>query len=929
TVNFYEYTSVGHGKKGSYRYSGRAGANKGCTDCHVSTSPHGSTFNPFRLYSTGSVKPSQPDTLCLQGGCHTTAPVNHDFSHVGGSVTTWYFTPKCIDCHDPHGDSGGNDTTQRNYQMIQGFVNYSGASSAQGVPSGTPRAMDFPAETTRPGSKTRVSYVTATYDGICQICHKRGNGAVGNTANAAYFNRATNNESTHNSGQLCMGCHGHTGGFKGAGGDCKACHGTGGSGTTAGRANIETEFAKKSHHVKANWTQISSKHCATCHAEGTSTGGVNSTYHEGAGGKAVSLRVWTAAFTNLTGMTTPAWTFVAYSTGTGSVSTSVSNSTKVTSHCASCHRTSNASSQPFKLMGVNDTSTPGAYDVLSGGASAGSVFTRYSSPGTTNFSKYDPANYNVVPQIPKAYSPHGNPSGNQRGKAKLGYWADDAGNNRKTGCFDCHNSHGSSAGSGSTLTKMLSYSSAVGGWYGGVIKQTSAYTPAEGSSAGYSTSNIVYSASADLCWDCHLADDANAPLNFRSAAFNIKSSIDGYWDRGRWKTTDVWTGSFAYKTAQASGRGHGGQKGGHFGGYSSLRFGNVSSHRTIEGRCTVCHDPHGVNTAKTDSQYMVPALKGTWLTSPYKEDRVASVSATTTQNSFESRFTASVGMKPSRLNPRFDWNNPAYVGGGYGRGGSATNWGRGSNGADGYYIDDNTFGTNITYGNAGVITDGTTAIRYTNVTARRMTQTVAQFAGLCTTCHTPSKLQSVTYSNGTTANIHPHNTVKGWYNSSNASDLFRNWAGNVHEVASYTTAGSDIRCTNYVSDTNENMPSGYRWSVKTGTYAVDSPARYTVQPPTPVASTQSTRGYVQPGYHKFPCSKCHTAHTSKLPRLMRTNCIDVGGARTGPRHNTGYTYPNCDSNSTVGTGKWYMMECHNLKQENTPNGNGWNTKTGW
>jgi hypothetical protein len=42
---------------------------------------------------------------------------------------------------------------------------------------------------------------------------------------------------------------------------------------------------------------------------------------------------------------------------------------------------------------------------------------------------------------------------------------------------------------------------------------------------------------------------------------------------------------------------------------------------SINGLCTPCHDPHGVSpTLGNDQQYAVPMLKGTWLTSPYKQD---------------------------------------------------------------------------------------------------------------------------------------------------------------------------------------------------------------------------------------------------------------------------------------------------------------------
>lgn len=42
----------------------------------------------------------------------------------------------------------------------------------------------------------------------------------------------------------------------------------------------------------------------------------------------------------------------------------------------------------------------------------------------------------------------------------------------------------------------------------------------------------------------------------------------------------------------------------------------------IGGVCTGCHDPHGVSATLQEGQsYGVPLLKGTWMTSPYPQDR--------------------------------------------------------------------------------------------------------------------------------------------------------------------------------------------------------------------------------------------------------------------------------------------------------------------
>jgi hypothetical protein len=50
-------------------------------------------------------------------------------------------------------------------------------------------------------------------------------------------------------------------------------------------------------------------------------------------------------------------------------------------------------------------------------------------------------------------------------------------------------------------------------------------------------------------------------------------------------------------------------------------FLNYSSRGSINGLCTPCHDPHGISPSLgNDRRYAIPLLKGTWLTSPYKED---------------------------------------------------------------------------------------------------------------------------------------------------------------------------------------------------------------------------------------------------------------------------------------------------------------------
>jgi predicted CxxxxCH...CXXCH cytochrome family protein len=936
-VNMDQYTSVGHGKvTGNYRYSGSTGAansSKGarqvasCETCHDAAVTHNTAGNYFRL------KNANVDTMCTTAlGCHSvTTTAHHNKTNTGGNAA-WEFTPKCVDCHDPHGDNGPNG--RHNNYMIQGMVNYSTASSTDGIPTFT-KAVNFPANVNQPANVNWTSYVRSNFTGLCQICHSPG-------TNPAHYNKNTY-ETGHNNNAKCKDCHTHATGFQGAGGgDCLDCHMAGGSPTNSGRRDIVASFAKKSHHVKA--TTVSSRTCAMCHAEANVDGSMNSAYHNTAG-KAVVLNVWNSAFTQGTGIAAlmAGRSFVRYTSGYGSsAGMAVSNATRLNAVCLSCHNRVNADSTPFRSSG--DLAKPTAYAWTSNT----SIEARYNAAGTTTYSKYSPTTNNVVPQVNKSYSPHGNPDANQRDVAKVRNWADDkTATQPQVACFDCHNSHGSRVGSFNTKA-LTSYSSAVGGYKGGIMKE---YTT---SSSSYTikkymptelTTGKPYSASSAACFDCHLGDNANAPKKMTS--FNNKSSIEGYYDAGRWQVADRWVGSFAYKSISTATAGNGKNKngrqaGGHFGASSNLT--NAAS-KTIDGRCVVCHDPHGVVPSTSNAAYRLPALKGTWMTSPYKEDAAATQGSVNDTNAQGSRWNVARTFRPARFTPRFNYNNPPIVGGGYGGGTANSDWSNGGTGGYGYYIDDNTFGTTTTFATSGTAihdvatsrkgvyfkyTNWSTASGFGSNVVKRITQNDTQFGGLCLSCHSKTNLQALTYSNGTSTAIHVHNTVKGWSKRANASDLFRNWQANMHNMHSYQT-GTDttLNCTGYPGDDGSHMPVGYRWGVINGNR--NTTTAKTVQPPTAVASTQSTRNFMQNGYHQFPCSKCHTAHTSKLPRLMKTNCLDVGPSINTVKHPNGatYTYPVCDSGSPVGTGRWYMTQCHNMKQENTTNGGGWNTKTGW
>jgi hypothetical protein len=101
-----------------------------------------------------------------------------------------------------------------------------------------------------------------------------------------------------------------------------------------------------------------------------------------------------------------------------------------------------------------------------------------------------------------------------------------------------------------------------------------------------------------------------------------------------------------------------------------------------------------------------------------------------------------------------------------------------------------------------------------------------------------------------------------------------------------------------------------------------------------LAATLNTRT-LDASYHKFPCSKCHNPHASRLPRLMITNCLDT-------EHNT---WDNVRSGvSSLGTGAFgtysqnvthsngaAAANCHRVPDTGFAKGlaGGWNSVTPW
>ncbi|RJP19602.1 MAG: CxxxxCH/CxxCH domain-containing protein [Deltaproteobacteria bacterium] len=974
-----QYNGNGHGNSTTFAWDGIAGPaflysytgspNNGCYECHSSGASHvpKSATDPYRLGAWAT----NVDGLC--NDCHGPSAANprkavaalnlgilgHNKVNTG-SARTWpgNYDYKCVDCHDPHGDG--------NYYMVRSAVNNpttstdtNAGSNAYGTPKDT--ALSPITFTSLAGFAANSYAVSGAADGICEVCHNQ----------TTLFNATgSDNAGTHASRTgRCTACHKHDTGFKGSG-DCEACH----NGAQGPRRAITAEFGYTSHHSQGVTASTVTKiTCSQCHMEANSDGSMSTTYHNNGGSSPypVDLVVYT--------------TYPTRGTPVSITNLAQADLTPASAHCRSCHNAANQAATPFS--GEGDTRTPRTY-----ASDATPVDTKYSAAGTTPFGKVSSTTYNVVPAdlINKAYSPHGNLANNHGGYATSGAWTDRYGATSGTAartavtnvaCLDCHNSHGSGVTGGTSyVSPAASYTAATSApGNGGILKDTTAYTPSASTTAGN-----LYSAQADLCFDCHLGDDATAPrkfTNYRSPA--PTQPVQGYYDANglagatRWGTSQTWTGSFAYKAAVF--------KGGHFGASTTTASGTSAPMKStpagrILGLCTMCHDPHGVDPAATNAAYRVPALKGTWMTSPYKEDRAGDrVSATlndtnTWSPSGSGRFTGSPkAYSAPRQNPSFAYNQPAIVGGGYGTGISTSTWGKGGTGFNGYFIDDNSFGNSK-------INDTTYRPWSTTITGTYVTTAVpglsdTLFAGLCLNCHlktgalTAGGIGSVltstngpyTYDYSGRANntaytktvtgindtITVHRTVLGWDTIATAANLFKYYMTRQHAMVWNGGGGQSVRSiSSYTTG-----PGAYRWSVNPGTtthadtWNPYTDTAYDTGNYTLAAGGQQSANYTDNTYHRFVCSKCHTPHVARLPRLMKTNCLDVGpsatqatsinkhGSTSTAYSGTGYTF-GAQIADTDSAGNSYMpnerpMHCHNQKKSNKPSSGGWNTVTGW
>ncbi|RII25647.1 MAG: hypothetical protein CXR31_13845 [Geobacter sp.] len=197
-------------------------ANIACTECHGTvssiTSPTthmdgSTTFTWGTLAKTGSLTPSILSGTCSNNYCH------------GGAM--------------PGGDTTGSDRTP--LWTDTAFI------SATLDPASCGRCHGFPPSTAsgHPSVTPPTSFPTTG----CS-CHSNVS-TTGSTFATIFVDKTL-----------------HINGiYEPASSGCKGCHGTGSV------KDMQTEFAKNSHHINKTWANITDADCVVCHAEGTISGG--------------------------------------------------------------------------------------------------------------------------------------------------------------------------------------------------------------------------------------------------------------------------------------------------------------------------------------------------------------------------------------------------------------------------------------------------------------------------------------------------------------------------------------------------------------------------------------------------------------------------------------------------------------------------------
>jgi hypothetical protein len=288
--------------------------------------------------------------------------------------------------------------------------------------------------------------------------------------------------------------------------------------------------------------------------------------------------------------------------------------------------------------------------------------------------------------------------------------------------------------------------------------------------------------------------------------------------------------------------------------------------------CSYCHDVH--DTMGPNGK---PYLRGAWNPNPYPEDGAP-----------RADDTYSAGGNPYGAVPRGN---------------------TGSSGPGAFQIDQNNGSPN-----SGV---GTNLAAYTSTD------------GLCELCHDAGTLVSQ-------SPLHS-NPVKYFSASYNDNSAARNIFRESDRQAALTRFDPGFAYQNTDAGTMGDSGKGWMGGLRNKDFdtGIAVPptvgGRYGYQAGNFEWGVTIDDATVDVDYHQFTCSKCHTPHASRLPRLMITNCLDTSVNTWDDQYIGNANWSNW-TNVTPGDNRELAearpaQNCH--RDTGEASGPGWNTVTPW
>lgn len=919
---------------------------QGCLSCHDMVAYDQPNLIPLIVHNPLNIDDWRYNIICLN--CHDGGTVIQGHYHSSLATSTKYgtWTVGCTVCHNQHTQEQDRAFGTTYGKFIQRTINLN-----EILDNAPPTGITMPGKS---GTRT-VKFIAPTgpnsfadgddvIDGICEVCHTktshfRNDGSLSGVGVHTGLKGTNCLQKCHPPGQglepdyQCLDCHDDTLNTE----------------TNITRTNVKQQFSSNSHHVQRGDGSIENTDCHQCHWEADMNGKLTA-YHGATPGSPVDLVIFESNTRPADGTYNIGTTAVAYiADGSRAQLESIND------HCLGCH---DDNTKGVDIFGDGLYPNYYAWDEITPSARDGSsVSARYSQLDVTTWGKYTSTTNAAKKNITKAYSAHGNVQNNLGGG-----WSTTplcfGPNIVQSTCPDLGGSWDAVNGQCVSITSpqcaqnfcadidasRCSQAAGIWGASSGMCKNITQYT----CTTGFCTMGTYLLADRNACIAAGGTYRYNGTQYICVNISQIDCQTTGQWigTIGTWKTGGKYSDGFelALNTTR----------------------GGANAKKVV---CFDCHNSHGSNVPGTTTSYTSTTTNGGLLKS-----------TTDNKGGYATSYTPAAGGTPSshnEYNPGaalcFDCHmnesgNAAALPWGYKEQFGATQPILG-------YYDTPFFGygtfpsqQRYSYKSGTVIQGG-----HFGASSGLTTGTMGTINGLCTPCHDPHGVSPSLIPNKQYAVPLLKDT---WMTSPYKEDVAP--ASNAQESFLAVNAGTvyHIDQNTFASNINTIVTGVDETDIQFAGLCLKCHPKDNLTDGTPGGSWksvdrihESVKGWGNNPKHNYTCSKCHTPHNSRLPRLMVTNCLNTdhkGRVKKNPSpvlsgtgsdralgfveswdpynmdggSGTGH-FPGTGSGNGTDNGYWisyggnyvtgsytYTVSCHEGETGDTYD-QSWNTKTQW